>query len=365
MDARTVHLPDVTSLAARDDYDGFGQAWLDVQLASGITTWLGTPLVRSGQGIGSLVVVRRGQPPRPFTPEHIALIETYASQAMIAIENARLFQELQERLEQETATSEILRVIAGSPADLQPVLHAIAASAARLCGPAGNTTVNIYSVDGGLLRWRASYADGRVFDLAGADADGIVALRTGVPLDRGWIAARSVIERRTLNIADVLAEPEDEFPISRAMAEGRTGGRGYRAVAATPLFREGAPIGAISVTRREPGALPDRLVRLLETFADQAVIALENTRLFSELQESNRTLKEALAQQTATAEVLQIIAGSPTSVEPGGLDVRRSHNRLGNQALQARPYVGWWAHGARCPHGASPRSDRAHRRERL
>jgi GAF domain-containing protein/anti-sigma regulatory factor (Ser/Thr protein kinase) len=281
-----LHIPDVR---AQNEFPGVGSA-------RNFRSYLGTPLLQQGNFIG--VLNARRTEVRPFTPLQIKLLETFADQAVIAIENVRLFQELKESLEQQTATSEILGVIASSPTDIQPVLDAVAQSAAKLCDARDAV---IYRVDGDILQ--------RV-----AICGSIPIRSTPLRLTRGTTAGRAVVERQTTHIQDIDAEPETEFPdIDRA---GTAGGSRARTRLAVPMLREGVSLGAILIRRMETRPFTDKQVALLQTFADQAVIAIENVRLFQELQERNAELREALEHQTATAEVLGIISRSPTDVQP-------------------------------------------------
>ena len=303
LERRIVHVHDVQK--AQDKFPG---AKL-YAIPQGVRTALAVPLLRNGVVLG--VFHLRRLKVQPFADNQISLLQTFADQAVIAIENARLFQELTEKsadleksnselresLEQQTATSEILGVIASSPTDIQPVLDVVAENAARLCEA---TDAVIHRIDGDKLRSGARY--------------GLLPTRRGseplTAIDRGSIPGRAVIDRRTLHIHDLAAEPEDELlaPFARSL--------GVRTVLATPLLREGIPIGTIHIRRMEVRPFTEKQIKLLETFAAQAVIAIENVRLFEEIQERNAELREALEHQTATSEVLAIISRSPTDVQP-------------------------------------------------
>ena len=258
-------------------------------------TILAAPLLREGVAIG-VIFIRRTEV-HPFTDKQIALLKTFASQAVIAIENVRLFQELTQALEQQTATSEILGVIASSPTDVQPVLDAVAESAAKITG---SDHALIYRVDGENLRRAAKYGPREWGPLG----------EIGQRLTRGTAAGRAVIDRQAVHVPDLLAA-QSEFPDVRRHLQ-----YGSRTVLSTPLLREGVPIGVIHIRRTEVRPFTDKQIALLKTFADQAVIAIENVRLFKEIQERNAELREALEHQTATSEVLGIISRSPTDVQP-------------------------------------------------
>src|SRR5688572_9344123 len=291
VDRETIHVHDIAA-EIETEFPKYGT----VQKTTGIRTALATPLMRDGVPLG-VINIRRTEV-RPFTDKQIKLLETFADQAVIAIENARLVQEQQSRnreltdaLEQQTATSEILRVIASSPTDLQPVLNVVVENTARLCD---STDAQLRLVDGSVLRLAASYGPLPVPEM--------------IPVSRHTVSGRAVTDRQVIHVHDLEPERETEYP------EGARDGS--RTILGMPLFRDGIPIGAILIRRLQVRPFTDKQITLLKTFADQAVIAIENVRLFKELQERNRDLTEALEQQTATGEVLRVIASSPTEIQP-------------------------------------------------
>ncbi|MEO8739926.1 MAG: GAF domain-containing protein [Casimicrobiaceae bacterium] len=265
---------------------------------------LGVPIIRDKRVIGAIFVGRAS--PGSFTDSQVELLKTFADQAVIAIENVRLFTELEARncditeaLEQQTATSDILRVISQSQTDVQPVFETIAAATLKLCR-AGSA--NVLTFDGTLMHIAA---------LAVVDPEGAERIRNVYPspASRDHAGPRAIMDRSIVAVHDVLEDPE--YVIKAAAI-----GAGFRSVLAVPLLRDGTPIGAIVAGRPEPGPFSDKQIALLQTFADQAVIAIENARLFSELQTRNREITEALEQQTATSDILRVISGSPTDVQP-------------------------------------------------
>ncbi len=205
--------------------------------------------------------------------------------------------ELSEALEQQTATGEILRVIAGSPTDVQPVLDAVAANAARLCEA---EDAQIFRVDGDWLRPVASFGPLPLHPL------GDVPAREGYLIGRGWVTGRSVADRRTVHVHDLAAEPDGEYPVGKALQKQA----GHRTTLATPLLREGMPIGAILIRRLDVRPFAEKQIKLLETFAAQAVIAIENVRLFQELQERTRELARSVEELRALGEVGQAVSSS-------------------------------------------------------
>jgi len=274
----------ITDLYAQNDFPMLGA------IAGNNRTWLAVPLHQQEELVGALIARRTEV--RPFTPAQIKLLETFADQAVIAIENVRLFNELKESLEQQTATSEILGVIASSPTDIQPVLDVVAEHAARLCEA---HDALIYRYSGGEENVHPIAHYGPLPPLG----------QSHRPVARGLPVGRAIIDRETVHIHDLAALLDTEFPDAKPLQQQV----GTRSMLVTPLMREGTAIGAISIRRTEVRPFSDKQIRLLKTFADQAVIAIENVRLFNEL-------KDSLERQTATGEILSVIASSPTDIQP-------------------------------------------------
>src|SRR6266540_835709 len=309
VDGRPVHVADID---ADPDYDPRTREVL--QRAAPYRTFLGVPILRDGVPIGAIGCGRREV--KPFTATQIELVKTFADQAVIAIENVRLFTELEARnselrgaLEQQTATSELLKVIGRSTFDLQPVFETLAENAVRLCEA---ERAFIFRFDGRLLRGVASHNASRELT-AFIEQNPILPGRTSA-------TARAGLERRIVHVHDVQADPEYTY--------GGPQIEPYRSIVSIPMLRSNELLGVISIYRLEVRPFTDNQIALIETFADQAAIAIENARLLTELQAKNAHLTEALEQQTATAEILRVISRSQTDVQPVFDTIVRSAARL-------------------------------------
>jgi GAF domain-containing protein len=316
LERRTVHIADVQADAA------YGYVMRD---AEPIRTILAVPMLKGDDLVGTITIYRLEV--KPFTDKQVALVETFAAQAVIAIENVRLFKELEARNRDLTATGDILRAISSSPTEVQPVFDTVVEHAARLCSA---RDAQIFRREGEHLRLVAHH---------GPIPTGPVGEFT-MPISRGTINGRAVLEQRPVQVADLRAEAV-EFPEGQAIALEF----GHRTVLTVPLMRDGGAVGTLSVRRAEVQSFTDAQVGLLQTFADQAVIAIENVRLFTELQEKNRALTrahgqvtEALEQQTATSEILRTIAHAQTEVQPVFDTIVRSAARL-CRAVHAAVFV--------------------------
>jgi two-component system, NtrC family, sensor kinase len=271
---------------------------------AGARTLLAVPMLQRNEVIGGIIIFRKEVD--PFTDKQIELVKNFAAQAVIAIENARLLNELRQRtddltdaLEQQTATSEVLGVISRSKFELQPILQSMVDTAARLCRA---DAAVIFRLEDGLYRFAAGYS----LDPAYLDIE----RRTPIAPEPGTIVGRAAMNRQVARIDDAWTDPVYEKKEQAKIGEG------VRSMMGVPLMREGEAIGVIGLARSRVEPFTERDVDLVATFADQAVIAIENVRLFEAEQQRRRELSESLEQQTATSEVLRIISSSPGELQP-------------------------------------------------
>ena len=292
IERRTVHLAD---FLADPEYTARGY-----QRVGQHRSMLGVPLLRDGAPIGVIGLMRNVV--KPFSDKQVALVQNFAAQAVIAIENVRLLGELRESLQQQTATADVLKVISRSTFDLQTVLNTLSESAARLCDA---EHAWLFRRVGDTYQWAASYGHSS----ENHERIKIHMLTRRLSPGRGSVVGRAVLEGRPMQIVDVLADPEYEEAELQKLAR-------FRTTFAAPLLRQGEPIGAIALQRTVVKPFTEKQIELVQIFADQAVIAMENVRLFDEVQTRTDDLAESLQQQTATADILKVISRSAFDLQP-------------------------------------------------
>jgi two-component system NtrC family sensor kinase len=290
LDRKPIHVCDMLSPEGDEFFEGRRPG-----ATHGLRSILSVPLLREGEPMGA-ITLRRTEV-HPFSEKQVNLLQTFADQAVIALQNARHFQETREALERQTATAEILKVIASSPSDVRPVFEAIAARAKSLVDGFSST----------VFRFIDGMAHLEAFTPTTPKADAILTSTFPRPASE-FAPFRMTQAGEVMQIPETEALTDDILEISRA--------RGFRSMVFAPLMNKGLSIGFIAVTRIQPGNFTDHHVQSLRTFADQAVIAIQNVGLFDEVQAKTRDLEEALRNQTGSANILNVIASSPTDVTP-------------------------------------------------
>src|SRR5262249_10134277 len=327
------HIEDIRTVQAYLEGDRVVVGFADL---AGARTVLAVPMLKEGVLVGVITIFR--QEVFPFTDKQTELVKNFAAQAVIAIENTRLLNELRESLQQQTATADVLKVISRSTFDLQTVLQTLVESAARLCD--ADKAIISRGKNGVFYRAKA-YGFSREFMDQVRD--------TPIKAERGSGIGRALLEGRVIHIPDVKADPDYTF-----MEHQKLGA--FRTLLAVPMLREGVLKGIVTLTRSEVRPFTEKQMELATTFADQAAIAIENVRLFDEVQARTRELSESLEQQTATSEVLKIISSSPGELEPVFKAMLENATRL----CEARYGTMWLCEGdafrAASLHGPMPQA---------
>jgi GAF domain-containing protein len=283
-------------LAAEQGYTEGNPATVAAVELGGVRTFLAVPMLKENELVGVVIVYR--QEVRPFTDKQIELVQNFAAQAVVAIENTRLLNELRESLQQQTATADVLQVISRSTFDLHTVLDTLLKSAVRLC-----------DADAGTITQRRDNGFYRSVSYGLRDALAQYVKDIPVKPGRDTCTGRALLEGRAIHIHDVEADPDYTFKEAQRLGA-------YRTMLGVPMLREGVAVGVLTLTRSEVRPFSDKQIKLVTTFADQGAIAIENVRLFEAEQQRTQELTESLEQQMATSEVLRVISSSPGELGP-------------------------------------------------
>lgn len=306
--AATKQFMQIDDLRTQPPYREGDAAVVAIADLAGARTIAIVPMVNEGNLVGAITIFR--QEVKPFTAKQIQLVQNFAAQAVIAIENTRLLNELRESLQQQTATADVLKLISRSAFDLVTVLDALLKSAARLCVADQGT---ITQRKGDKFYRSITYGFSEEFLQYVKDQPVEAARNTGT--------GRALLEGKVVHIPDVNADTDFDWPEAQKLGN-------FRTMLGVPMLREGVPVGVLTLTRTDVRPFTDKQIELVSTFADQAAIAIENVRLFEELQGQKRELTEALEHQTATSEVLSVISRSPTNAQPVFEAIAESASRL-------------------------------------